>query len=290
MTNHAVALAEMQVLAGEQNLAQGAPVSALDSIENGAWAKANLTDGVLVTVPPSGGSGALPATMVRKSFILPAAVRKATAYVTALGLYELRLNGQRVGDHLLAPEWTDYRKRIQYQTYDVTRLLRAGDNAVGALLGEGWYAGRLMVVGRFAYGFYPRFLLRLEIECADGTRQTIVTDNSWRGTNNGPIRSAGIYDGEVYDARKEMGGWDAPGFDDAQWRPVNTFDLGSSRLGWQPNEPIRVTQELKPVKRDRAQAGRVCVRSRAEHGGMVPRPGPRPGRANGHDSTCGDAQ
>jgi alpha-L-rhamnosidase len=150
-SNFAFALAELQVLRAGQNLAQNAKVLALDSIESGSWAKANLTDGVLTTVPPNDGQGALPATMVRKEFRLSQPVRRGTAYVTARGLYELRLNGQRVGDQLLAPEWTSYGKRLQYQTYDVTSLLRPGENAIGCLLGEGWYAGRLMAVGRFAY-------------------------------------------------------------------------------------------------------------------------------------------
>ncbi len=247
-TNHAFALAEMQVLRGETNLALGAQVLALDSIETGAWAKAHLTDGVLQTVPPGGASGALPATMARRSFTLSQPVRRATAYVTALGLYELRLNGRRVGDQLLAPEWTSYRKRVQYQTCDVTALLRPGENAVGALLGEGWYAGRLMVVGRFAYGSFPRFLLQLEIELADGTRQTVTTDESWRSTTDGPIRSAGIYDGESYDARQEMPGWDTPGFDDRAWRPVRAFALDARRLVWQRNEPIQVELERAPVQ------------------------------------------
>jgi alpha-L-rhamnosidase len=217
--NFAFTLAELQVLNGEKNLAKGAKVLALDSIETGPWAKANLTDGVLKTVKPGDdGGGALPATMVRKSFQLDRPIKRATAYASALGLYELHLNGQRVGEQLLAPEWTSYRKRVHYQVHDVTSLLRQGENAVAALLGEGWFAGRLMAVGRFAYGRHPSFLLQLEVEFADGQTQTIVTDGSWRCTTDGPIRTAGIYDGEVYEARKEMAGWDAPGFDASSWR------------------------------------------------------------------------
>lgn len=245
--NYGLALTEMQVLRGKENLAQGATVTALDSIESGTWAKTNLTDGALVTLPPGEPPGALPASMVRKSFRLEAPVKRATVYASARGLYELRLNGKRVGDQLLAPEWTSYRKRIQYQTCDVTDRLRSGENVLAASLGEGWYAGRLMAVGRNAYGSYPRFLLQLEIELADGRKQYIVTDDSWRGTSDGPIRSSGIYDGEVYDARKEQAGWDAPGFNDSQWSPVKAFDLGPARLVWQRNEPILVVRELKPV-------------------------------------------
>ncbi|MGH7970811.1 MAG: alpha-L-rhamnosidase N-terminal domain-containing protein, partial [Limisphaerales bacterium] len=200
-TNFAFALAEMQVLHEGKNLAEHAGVVASDSIETGSWSKSNLTDGVETTVPAGGGLGSLPVTMVRREFRLSQPVRSARAYTSALGLYELRINGQRVGKQLLAPEWTSYRKRVQYQTYDVTPLLHKGANAVGALVGEGWYTGRLMAVGRFAYGTFPRFLLQLEIELADGSKQLIVTDGSWRSTAEGPIRAAGIYDGEIYDAR-----------------------------------------------------------------------------------------
>jgi alpha-L-rhamnosidase len=243
--NYAFALAEMQILNGDTNLARNAKVLALDSIETGAWSAANLTDGVTVTVRPD-DAGALPATMVRKSFLLDRPIKRATAYATALGLYELRLNGRRVGDQLLAPEWTSYRKRVAYQTFEVTEFLRPGENAVAALLGEGWYAGRLMVVGRYPYGTHPRFLLQLEIELADGSKQVVSTDDSWRTTTDGPIRAAGIYDGETYDARHEQPGWDQPGFDDTTWARAQAFDLDARALVWLRNEPIRVVRELTP--------------------------------------------
>ncbi|TSA32037.1 MAG: rhamnosidase [Verrucomicrobiaceae bacterium] len=251
--NFAFALAEMQVLNGDRNLAQGAPVSAPDSLETGTWSAANLTDGVLVSVKPGNESSEpLPATMFRRSFELDRTIRRATAYVTALGLYELRLNGQRVGDHLLAPEWTSYRKRLQYQVFDVTALLHPGENAVAAYLGEGWYAGRLQS-GR--YGTQPRFLLQLEVEFADGGKQTIVTDESWLCTSDGPIRSSGIYDGEVYDARKEAPGWDTLGFNDKAWQPVQSSDVDSLKFVWQRNEPIQVEKEITPVRMTEPKPG-----------------------------------
>ncbi len=211
-------------------------------------AKWIAVDGILDPVPPGAAPAALPATMFRRQFHLAQPVKRATVYVTGLGLYELRINGRRVGDQLLAPEWTDYRKTIQYQTCDVTPLLRAGDNAIGALVGEGWYAGRLMAFGARAYGSVPRFLAQVEVELADGTVQTVVSDSSWRATLEGPIRSAGLYDGEVYDARREMPGWDAPGFDDSAWLRAAAFELGPARLVWQRNEPIRIVEQLAPVK------------------------------------------
>ncbi|MBE0540976.1 MAG: glycoside hydrolase family 78 protein [Verrucomicrobia bacterium] len=245
-TNFALALAELQVLSGEHNLAAGAQVTALDSIETGAWAMTNLTDGVTVTVKPGTASAALPGTMVRKSFTLATAFRRATVYASALGLYELRINGRRVGDELLAPEWTSYRKRVHYQTHDVASFLKPGENVLAAMLGEGWYAGRLMAMPRFAYGNYPRFLLQLELELADGSKHTVVTDDSWRSTINGPIIASGIYDGEIHDARKELPGWDEAGFDDHRWSAVKAFDLDSRQLIWQRNEPIQVVKELSP--------------------------------------------
>lgn len=188
-----------------------------------------------------------PAISFRKTFILSAAIRRATAHVTGLGAYQMFINGQRVGAHVLAPEWTDYRTRIQYQTFDVTDLVREGENAVGAWVGMGWYMSRLMLVGRCAYGNTPRFLLRLDVELEDGSVETVVTDDSWRSTHEGPIRLNDIYDGEDYDARLEMPGWDKPGFDDHTWKSVRTEELGSPALVWQPCEPIKVVQELRPV-------------------------------------------
>jgi len=201
------------------------------------------------------GYQSLPAAMLRNSFRVDRPFKRAIAYSSALGLYELRLNGQRVGEDLLAPEWTSYGHRVQYQAHDVTALLREGENAAAALLGEGWYAGRLMIVGRFAYGTQPRFLLQLEVEFADGTTRTLVSDDSWRCTASGPIRAAGIYDGEAYDARQELPGWDAPGFEASAWRPARSFELDSRQLVWQRNEPIRVVREMAPVKMTEPKRG-----------------------------------
>ena len=190
---------------------------------------------------------------LRKGFTVNrGTVRRATVYATALGLYELQLNGQRVGDHRLAPEWTDYRKRVQYQTFDVTSLIVSGDNALGATVANGWYAGgwqhwqeKLKPI----YGTEPYFLAQLEIEFTDGTRQQIVSDSSWRGSSDGPLSFAGIYEGETYNATKEMPGWDRPGFDDAKWSPAKLLpvDVNVGSLVWQRGEPIRTVREVKPV-------------------------------------------
>ncbi|MBI3851169.1 MAG: glycoside hydrolase family 78 protein [Verrucomicrobia bacterium] len=196
---------------------------------------------------------AQPATMLRKRFDVSAKVRRATLHASALGAYEIHLNGRRVGDHILAPEWTDYHTRVQYQSYDVTALLRSGDNVIGALLGDGWYAGRLGMSDalfkklRGVYGRKPYLLAQLEIELANGQNMTVASDGSWVSTKQGPLRSSDILDGEVYDARREMPGWDAPGFDAQAWQPVEVLAEVKAGLVAQPNEPIRVVEELKPV-------------------------------------------
>jgi alpha-L-rhamnosidase len=206
------------------------------------------------TPPPADRNAPITPPVLRKEFVCDRSVARATLYMTALGLYEARINGRRVGDRLLAPEWTDYHKRVQYQTYDVTRMVRSGRNAVGALLGDGWYAGRIGLTEivpngpkRGIYGRKPRFLAQLEIEHRDGTRTTIATDGTWRCTTDGPIRTADILDGEHVDGRLALPGWDTPGFDDAAWRPVEAGDLGNAELVAQPNEPIRIVQDIRPV-------------------------------------------
>ncbi|MBN1909130.1 MAG: glycoside hydrolase family 78 protein [Pirellulales bacterium] len=203
--------------------------------------------------PPETGS-----ILVRKPFSLPDKIRRVTVYVTGLGMYELRINGRRVGDQLLAPEWTDYRKRIPYQAYDVTDLVKPGENAVGAMLGAGWQMSPIFL-GRFFGNERMRLLMRLEIELADGTRQVIATDESWRASDRSPVVDATIYNGETYDARREQPGWDKAGFNDSDWVACETEPLGKDdalpRLVRQRNEPIRVTEELKPKNISEPQPG-----------------------------------
>jgi len=183
---------------------------------------------------------------------MPGKVVRATAYVSALGVYELRLNGQRVGDQILAPEWTDYHQKVQYQAYDVTGLLHEGDNAVGALLGDGWYAGRLGIswivpnnVPRGHYGRRPELLCQLELETADGQLTTVTSDSTWQSTTDGPIRAADLLDGESYDARREASGWDRAGFRGEGWVPAKAGESTVAVIP-QPNEPIRIVETLQP--------------------------------------------
>jgi alpha-L-rhamnosidase len=195
---------------------------------------------------------------LRRQFSLPSAVRRARLYATALGLYECWINGERVGDQLLTPGWTDYAQRVQYQTYEVTALLRAGKNAFDAILGGGWYTTPLTPAaprGPHCYGKQPYFLAQLEMEFQDGTRVVIVTDQSWRGAQ-GPIRAANLYDGECYDARYEQAGWNRPGFDDTKWDEVDVSDIHVGSLIPAYGSPVVVLEEVRPVGMTEPQLGK----------------------------------
>ena len=170
-----------------------------------------------------------PARHYRKTFRAPAAVRRATLYATALGVYECHINGRPVSDWMFTPGWSDYHRRAYYNTFDVTALVSEGENALGATVADGWYSGYLgygLLVGygpersgRAIYGKTPAFLCQLHIEFEDGATQTVITDASWK-VAAGPFLEADMLMGEVYDARREMPGWDAPGFDDSGWEPA----------------------------------------------------------------------
>jgi len=190
------------------------------------------------------------AVMIRHEFRLPAKPVRARAYVTALGFYELRLNGKKVGKDIFTPGWTQYEKRIQYQVYDITRQLKAGENAVGALLGNGWWAGGLGWSGGKRYakpGEDLRLLAQLEIECADGSVHTIASNPSWRW-KEAPILEDTLYNGETYDARLEENGWDQPGFIEKGWKQLAPVNESMDKLCAQRGPTIQVTKELKPVE------------------------------------------
>ena len=162
----------------------------------------------------------VPASYLRKEFDIAKKVKRAMVYVTALGAYELHLNGRRVGRDELTPGWTEFHKRVDYQTYDVTGQVLTGKNALGAILGDGWYASDLAFTGkRNFYGGKPKLLAQMVVEFADGSSQTIVTDGSWKASY-GPILHADLMIGCEYDARLEMPGWDTSGFDENKWSPA----------------------------------------------------------------------
>ncbi len=194
-----------------------------------------------------------PAPLFRKEFRLDKKIRRARVYVSGLGYYELSLNGQRVGDHVLDPGWTTYSKRVLYSTYDVTDQLKRGQNALGVMLGNGWFNplplrfwGRINLREHLTIG-EPRLILQLVAEFTDGTSQTVVTDESWK-VSNGPLLRNNLYLGEVYDARKEQPGWDKAGFDDSTWQQAVRAPEPLGPLRAQDAPPIRVTRILKPVK------------------------------------------
>jgi alpha-L-rhamnosidase len=187
-----------------------------------------------------------PAPYLRKAFALDKPVTQARLYVTALGIYEAEINGQRVGDQVLAPGWTDYRKQVRYQTYDVTDLLQAGENGIGAVLGDGWYAGSVEWRGRQLYGDRPKLLAQLVVTHDDGSTTVVATDDSWR-TSLGPILQADLLQGQHVDARLDLGAWTTAAYDDSKWQPVQTFPKAEGKLVAQNSPPVRVTEEIHPI-------------------------------------------
>ena len=189
-----------------------------------------------------------PPPWMRKTFTTGKTVKKAFVYVTSRGLFELHVNGKRVGKDIFAPEWTDYKKRIQYRTYDVTSMITTGDNAIGAIVGDGWYSG---YIGwrkvRGYYGFQTSLLLQLEIEYTDGSKDIITSDSSWK-CSDGPIIYSDIMMGESYDARKEMPGWSTAAFDDSSWEPVLIVEKPGAQLVSQPSEPVQITEYVEPIE------------------------------------------
>ncbi|GAB3927003.1 glycoside hydrolase family 78 protein [Larkinella terrae] len=193
-----------------------------------------------------------PAPFFRKETQLKAAVKQARLYVTSLGLYEFQINGKRVGKDHFTPGWTDYNKRVYYQTYDVTTDVKTGKNALGAIVSEGWYAGYLgyaLLIGnpvvKNFYGDVPLLKAQLEIEYANGEKETIATDQSWK-TNHGPILEADILNGETYNANLEFGNWSQPGFADTNWKNSTVYpDKAERKIEVYPGNQIQVFQELK---------------------------------------------
>jgi len=182
--------------------------------------------------------------LLRREFKVDRKVSRARIYSTALGVYELSLNGEKVGDHQLAPGWTDYAKRIQYQTYDVTGRIVNGDNTIGAMLGDGWYSGSIAWFGDKLYGDRPELLAELRIDYTDGTAQIIGSDGSWRSADGPVLRGDNVH-GETYDARLDPAGWRSSAFDDAGWSaPTVRNDVLTQPLVAQIDPPVKVTGEL----------------------------------------------
>ena len=190
----------------------------------------------------------LSARYLRREFAVEKKVVRATAYVCGLGFFDLYLNGKKVSDQVMNPALSDYRKAAYYVTFDITDQLKAGANALGVVLGNGrFFAPRLATpAGTMDYG-YPKLLLQAEIQYKDGSTRQIVSDEHWTLTTEGPIRANNEYDGEEYDARKEMPGWCQAGFDDVKWEKAGLVSAPGGVLLAQMIEPMRVTQVIKPV-------------------------------------------
>ena len=217
------------------------PWSEPATVETGLLAPSDWTARM---VSPVGHQGLAPVLM-RRSFVLDGEVASARLYVTAHGLYEAQLNGRVVGDEVLAPGWTSYARRLRYQSHDVTDLVRAGENVIGATVADGWYRGRLAwPPGRRAvFGDRLGLLAQLEVRFTDGRTVVVGSDETWRWAT-GPVQAADLYDGEHHDATAERPGWGAPGSDDAGWGPVEAVDREPATLVAPEGPPVRRVQEL----------------------------------------------
>jgi alpha-L-rhamnosidase len=189
-----------------------------------------------------------PAIIFRNQFAVNKKIASATLYITAHGLYEVQLNGNKAGDAFLTPGWTSYNKRLQYQVYDVTSMLTNGNNVIGATVGNGWYRGYLAwESNKNIYGNTLGLLAQIDITYSDGTTETIATDEKWK-SSVGAIKSAEIYNGETYDAREEKSGWSKAGFNDAGWKTVSLPSVAMNNLVATENEPVKKHETFKAVK------------------------------------------
>jgi alpha-L-rhamnosidase len=209
-------------------------VKVIGSYENSDWGQIDSEE---IYYPPR-------SIMVRDEFNIGKEISKACAYVTGLGNYVMYLNGKRVGKDIFTPGWTDYPTRIQYQVYDVTSLLKKGNNAVGALLGNMWWSGGLGWKGSKTYSQGPlRFFLQLDVNYTDGTKEQIVTNQKWKFSES-PIIENHIYHGEFYDAREEKKGWAEAGYKDDDWESITIQDKVKAKLVVQQGPTLQVTEEM----------------------------------------------
>ncbi len=192
--------------------------------------------------------------LLRGMVTLTKSVKSARVYASAHGLYQLSINGQKVGDQFLAPGWTDYSRRIQAQTYDVTPLLREGSNVIGAALGDGWYRGRVGLGWHDVYGDTLALVAKLRVTYADGSTESFVTNEGWRSAD-GPFVQGDLQGGESYDARLEQAGWDRADFNASKWTPVTVLADDLAKLVPQPDEPVRATEVLTARTRTVPVAG-----------------------------------
>lgn len=196
-----------------------------------------------------------PAILFRNQFSINKKITSATLYITSHGMYEVQLNGNKVGDAYLTPGWTSYNKRLQYQVYDVTNMLANGNNAIGATVGNGWYRGYLAWDdNKNIYGSKLGLLAQLNITYSNGTTETIITDEKWKSAVSA-IKSVEIYHGETFDARDEKSGWSKAGFNDAAWKGVTLPTVPFNNLVATENEPVKKHETFKAIKLITTPAG-----------------------------------
>ena len=201
-----------------------------------------------------------PSPHFRKEFLTTKTISSARVYVTSHGFYELQMNGKKIGDQVLTPGWTSYGNRLQYQVYDVTNMLIKGNNAIGAVLGDGWYRGTLAWGNNWAiYGKRLGILFQLKIRYTDGTESVIISDETWKASNDGAIRMNDIYNGETYDATKKLTGWSNSGYDEKNWQKVKIGNYNNGNLIASVGSPVRKIQEIKPVKIFRTPKGSLIA-------------------------------
>ncbi|MEX0882100.1 MAG: family 78 glycoside hydrolase catalytic domain, partial [Cyclobacteriaceae bacterium] len=216
-----------------------------------------------------------PAPHLRKEVKIHRSIVKARLYITALGLYEFRINGEKVGEDYLAPGWTDYDKRLYYHVYDVTEQLRPGNQVLQAILSEGWYAGYIgyaLLVGnpvvREFYGEVPAVKAQVEVTYQDGEVEIFTTDESWKASKGGLLESD-ILHGETYDARMVPDGWQKAGFVDREWENVDILPVGSRNLEIYPAQPVQVTEEIQPVSITNRKNGKYIFDMGQNFAGVV---------------------
>lgn len=193
--------------------------------------------------------------LLRKEFKVKGSVKRATMYISGLGHFEISLNGEKVGDHFLDPGWTDYDEQALYVTFDLTDQLKQGANAIGVMLGNGFYHIPRERYRKLTTSFgYPKMICRLVLEYSNGTTENILSDASWK-TTPGPITFSSIYGGEDYDATLEQAGWDKPGFkENKQWKPV-VLTEGPKVLDSQMATPVKIFENFSPVKIKQLKSG-----------------------------------
>ena len=251
------------VIAKLDTVATDGSWKAAQSVPNG-WEQPSFDDGswVVARALATYGSGPwgsqvlvpAPAPYLRKSFTVAKPVARARLFATALGLHDTYLNGARVGAERLAPGWTDYTKRLQYRAHDVTAAIRQGQNAIGAMIGNGWYSGNIGFAGSQRYGTSPWYSAQLVVEYTDGTSATVRTDSTWR-TAPSNVTSDDLYAGEDQDARLAVPGWNDPSFNDSSWAPATVKAGAKPNLVPQVDPGVTVQQELRPVRITQPQPG-----------------------------------